>query len=160
MTTASAHIGDQPAGTQPAALPRQDGQLQQPRPEHTASAGEPDGSADRSVEQPVDRTAIIRRLNDALRTGFAPGQVMLTPAVVAMRQADRLDLFHKVCRFDRFTPDNDPYGEHDFGSVQVAGQTWFWKIDCYDLDLQYGSPDPADPAVSRRVLTIMAAWEY
>ena len=39
-------------------------------------------------------------------------------------------------------------------------ETLFWKIDAYDRALEWGSPDPADPRVSRRVLTIMLASEY
>ena len=56
-----------------------------------------------------------------------------------------------------FTPDNDPHGEHDFGSFEYAGKTIFWKVDCYDRDLNYGSPDPADENVTERVLTVMLA---
>ncbi len=48
----------------------------------------------------------------------------------------------RVHDFIAFTPDNDPHGEHDFGSFEFAGKTIFWKIDCYDRDLNYGSPDP------------------
>jgi hypothetical protein len=59
-----------------------------------------------------------------------------------------------------FTNDNDPYGEHDFGAFDVDGARLFWKIDYYDRSLSGGSPDPTDPAVTCRVLTIMLAWEY
>ena len=47
--------------------------------------------------------------------------------------------------FTDFTPDNDPYGEHDFGSFELANHKFFWKIDYYDKTMTYGSEDPADP---------------
>ena len=59
--------------------------------------------------------------------------------------------------FDNFTVDNDPYGEHDFGCVAVSEEKVFWKIDYYDLTLCYGSNDPADPAQTARIITIMLA---
>lgn len=75
--------------------------------------------------------------------------------------------------FDAFTPDNDPYGERDFGAIYQdcdgrwttnrparPAETVFWKIDAYDRNLRFGSKDPANPAVTRRVLTIMLASEY
>ncbi len=65
-----------------------------------------------------------------------------------------------VRNVDHFDPDNDPYGEHDFGSVVVDGINCFWKIDYYDKDLKYHSPDKSDPIVTQRVLTIMLASEY
>jgi hypothetical protein len=70
------------------------------------------------------------------------------------------DLLDQVRWYNAFTPDFDPYGEHDFGSFRYAGETIFWKIDYYDLDLQMHSPDPSDLAVTARVLTIMLAEEY
>jgi hypothetical protein len=65
-----------------------------------------------------------------------------------------------VQSFSNFTKDNDPYGEHDFGSFQIEGETYFWKIEYYDLAMQFGSPDAADPEQTTRVLTIMRADEY
>jgi len=65
-----------------------------------------------------------------------------------------------VRSFDRFTQDNDPYGERDFGSFDLRGQKLFWKIDYYDLTLTSGSEDPCDPAKTQRVLTVMLASEY
>lgn len=65
-----------------------------------------------------------------------------------------------VQRFEDFTPDNDPHREHDFGSFTLRGHKLFWKIDYYDKACECGSEDPADPAQTTRVLTIMLAEEY
>ena len=62
--------------------------------------------------------------------------------------------------FSDFTPDNDPYGEHDFGAFELDGVKLNWKIDCYDRALEYGSPDPGDAEKTRRILTILLAEEY
>ena len=61
--------------------------------------------------------------------------------------------------FDAFTPDNDPYGERDFGAIAVGGTRCFWKIDAYDRAGRYPSLDPANPAVTLRVLVVMLAEE-
>jgi hypothetical protein len=66
----------------------------------------------------------------------------------------------KVSSFNGFDDDNDPWGEHDFGSLEYEGQTFFWKIDYYDPALKWGSEDPADPHKTVRVLTVMLADEY
>jgi len=55
---------------------------------------------------------------------------------------------------------NDPWGEHDFGAVEIDGEKAFWKIDCYDRTLTAGSENPANEALTHRVLTIMLASEY
>ena len=55
---------------------------------------------------------------------------------------------------------NDPHQEHDFGSFEAEGHTIFFKIDYYDKQLQMHSPDPSNPAVTQRVITIMLAEEY
>lgn len=84
-----------------------------------------------------------------------------TPGVMGLGGGFLMRAVAVVVAFDAFTPDNDPYGEHDFGSFMLDGYKLFWKIDCYDRnDMTMGSPDPADPTVTRRVLTIMLASEY
>ena len=70
------------------------------------------------------------------------------------------DLLDQVRWYDAFTPDNDPYGEHDFWSFDWGEVQVFWKWDYLDLDLTMHSPDPADPTVTLRVLTVMLAEEY
>ena len=102
----------------------------------------------------------IRALNDAFRRTFVGGAVMITAGVEAMARDQRRVLLEKVRTFDAFTDDNDPHGEHDFGSIDETGVRCFWKIDYYDRATEMGSPDPADPAVTTRVLTIMLADEY
>lgn len=66
----------------------------------------------------------------------------------------------RVATFCEFNEDNDPKHEHDFGSFTVSGRKFFWKIDAYDAEMRFGSPDPADPDKTMRVLTIMLAEEY
>ena len=102
----------------------------------------------------------IRELNDDFRRTFVGGAVMITAGVEAMPAEQRKSLLAKVRAFDVFTEDNDPHGEHDFGAVDEGGVRCFWKIEYYDRATEFGSPDPADPAVTTRVLTIMRADEY
>lgn len=101
------------------------------------------------------RDCRIRELNDELRATFSSGRVMLTSGVQALDEGERAALLQAVQQFNDFTAANDPYGEHDFGRVVVGGEGYFWKIDYFDSDLQCQSPDPADEAVTTRVLTIM-----
>jgi hypothetical protein len=84
----------------------------------------------------------------------------MTDGVAALPEGDLAHLLEHVRRFDEFSKDNDPYGEHDFGSVDLSGQAYFFKVDYYAPDMEGGSEDPADPAKTTRVLTIMRADEY
>jgi Protein of unknown function (DUF3768) len=103
----------------------------------------------------------IRELNDAMRrAGPSCGRWMITQGILAEGPTFMLLATRAVQTFSDFTPDNDPYGERDFGVFDLAGQRIFWKIDYYDRDLRYGSNDPSDPGVTTRVLTIMLASEY
>ena len=103
----------------------------------------------------------VRDLNDAFRTGGSvAGQWFLTRGVAAMGPEFVLLATRAVRDFDGFTPDNDPYGEHDFGSFNLVGETLFWKIDYYDAAMANGSDDPSNSGVTRRVLTLMLASEY
>ncbi|WP_165448660.1 DUF3768 domain-containing protein [Rhizobium leguminosarum] len=108
----------------------------------------------------VDKAATIRTLNDAFRRNPTAGRVVITPGVSALPHDQRLALLMAVVGFDNFNAGNDPYNEHDFGAIEQDGASYFWKIDYYDLDYDMGSPDPANPHVTRRVLTIMRADEY
>lgn len=102
----------------------------------------------------------IAFLNDAVRRTFARGKVVMTAGVAALPEEELAQVLNRVQHFDEFTPDNDPYGEHDFGGFEIAGEKYFFKIDYYDKEMSAGSEDPADPEETTRVLTIMRADEY
>lgn len=102
----------------------------------------------------------IRQLDDAFRQNFMGGQIVITNGVNALSDIEKLRLFDLVKHFDDFNEDNDPHGEHDFGCVPLQGKRYFWKIDYYDKDLLYHSPDPTNPEITKRVMTIMRAEEH
>ena len=104
--------------------------------------------------------ATIRYLNDHLRQTLAGGVLVMTAGVIALGRARQLTILHAVAKLDTFDESNDPYGEHDFGALEIEGERLFWKIDYFDRNLSAHSPDPADPSVTTRVLTIMLAEEY
>lgn len=124
-----------------------------------------------------ERTARIARLNDRARQ--AMGLACTAFATVGFRslsEADQSRVRELIETYDAFDEDSDPHGERDFGAVyQLGDGRWttdrpkvrdnerervFWKLDYYDRDLRFGSEDPANPAVTRRVLTIMLSDEY
>ena len=108
----------------------------------------------------VTRRALVRRLNDHLRRFWLGGRVMVTTGVSALGPRFLEAALAAVATFDGFDRDNDPYGEHDFGALTVGGVRLLWRIDYYDASMAGGSPDPADPSVTTRVLTIMLASEW
>ncbi len=102
-------------------------------------------------------TQRIRELNDQARQTLTGCRVLITPGVRALDATAAI--LALVQQYSDFTPDNDPYAEHDFGNFSFAGETVFWKFDYYDLDLTMHSPDPAEPDVTARVLTILLGSE-
>ena len=105
-------------------------------------------------------TEKVRELNDAFRKSFAGGKVVMTASVAELPDMVRANALVEVSRFDRFTEDNDPHGEHDFGSFEMVGRKFFWKLDYYDSTMEFGSEDPSDPEKTTRVLTLMLAEDY
>jgi hypothetical protein len=110
---------------------------------------------DRKGDDRNARRAKIRALNDAFR-----GRVMMTVGVAALEAPVRNAVVEKIKFYDAFDDDNDPWGEHDFVSVEHDGQTYFAKIDYYDRKLEAHSEDAADPEKTCRVMTIMLAEEH
>jgi Protein of unknown function (DUF3768) len=106
------------------------------------------------------KTARIRALNDELRQHLTGGMAVITPGVAALGPEAVERIVKTIAVFDDFCHANDPYEEHDFGSFEADGQMIFFKIDYFAQDLSMHSSDPADPSVTRRVITIMLAEEY
>ena len=124
-----------------------------------------------------EQTARIARLNDLARK--AMGIACTAVATVGFRslpEADQSQVRELIETYDAFDEGNDPHGERDFGAVyQHADGRWtterprlrdderervFWKLDYYDRTMRFASEDAANPAVTRRVLTIMLSDEY
>ena len=108
----------------------------------------------------TNQTQQIRALNDDLRKYLIGGGAVITPGIAALGQAAVDRIVQTIATYDDFCHANDPHEEHDFGSFEAEGATIFFKIDYYDRTLTHHSPDPADPAVTERVITIMLADEY
>ena len=106
------------------------------------------------------KTARIRALNDQLRQHLTGGMAVITPGVAALGPEAVERIVKTIAVFDDFCHANDPYEEHDFGSFEADGHMIYFKIDYYDRELSMHSPDPADPSVTQRVITIMLAEEY
>jgi Protein of unknown function (DUF3768) len=99
----------------------------------------------------------IRVLNDNFRSTFIGGQIVMTAGVSELPLDVKAKVLLMVKAFNAFGEDNDPHGEHDFGNFEVAGETFFWKIDLYEEpDVKDSNGEP----VVNRVLTIMLADEY
>jgi len=122
-----------------------------------------------SLEQ--SKTEITRNQNDQFRKELPniksiQGRVMLTQGIQQLTDTDAEpakffpELFQTIREYDDFSEDNDPHGEHDFGSFTFQQQKCFWKIDYYALDMKHGAEDPSDVKQCMRVLTIMLASEY
>ena len=102
----------------------------------------------------------IARLNDQFRATLTGGTVAMTSGVMALGDGAVAQVLKCVRTHNDFAPENDTYEERDFGAFEWAEHRIFWKIDYYDKTLTAGSPDPANPSVTERVLTIMLASEY
>ena len=102
----------------------------------------------------------IRALNDEFRRTFQGGKVMMTSGINALDDGVKARILEKVRTFNAFSGENDPYHEHDFGAFEGGGYKVLFKLDYYDVTMEFGSEDPADPSKTTRVLTIMLASDY
>lgn len=108
----------------------------------------------------MSNAARIAALNDAFRANPSLGTFVLTAGILTDMPQDVAAILNKVRTFKDFNEGDDPYGEHDFGAFDFKGKKIFWKIDYYDREFLYFSPDVSNPKVTNRVLTVMYADEY
>jgi Protein of unknown function (DUF3768) len=106
------------------------------------------------------KTARIRALNDEMRQRLIGGIAVMTPGIAALGQEAVARIIKTIEVYDDFCHANDPHEEHDFGAFDADGKTIFFKIDYFDETMTVHSPDPSDPKVTKRVITIMLAEEY
>lgn len=102
----------------------------------------------------------IATQNDDFRKHLSKGTLVLTRGIRSNTSEDIKEIITKVRTFEKFDENNDPHNEHDFGAFDYKGKKIFWKIDYYDRDFLYFSPDVSNPKVTNRVLTVMYADEY
>jgi hypothetical protein len=107
-----------------------------------------------------ERSRQIQELNDAFRTTLTGGVVLLSAGIISKGAEFQEALLQAVRNFNDFDEDCDPWQEHDFGAIRIEGSRVFWKIDYFDCLLSMRSDDPADPSITKRVMTIMLAEEY
>ena len=108
----------------------------------------------------MNKTEMIRKLNDAFRTSFIGGKVMLTLGIRAKSDIEQTEILERVINFNDFNKNNDIYGEHDYLSFDYKGEKIIAKIDYYDKNMKYHSPDPSDSSKTARVMTILTASEW
>jgi len=105
-------------------------------------------------------SAKIQALNDAFRTTLTGGNVRLTASINALPSDVKAMVIRRVMTFSEFNEENNLRQEHDFGNFSLVGRKFFFKLDYYDSNMEFGSEDPSDPAKTTRVLTIMLVEEY
>ncbi len=105
-------------------------------------------------------TERIRMLNDQLRRDLTGGRAVMTPGIAALGSEAVQRLVQTIATFDDFCTANDPHGEHDFGAFDTRASRSFSKSIISTKTCNFHSPDPANPSVTERVITLMLADEY
>ena len=92
----------------------------------------------------------IIELNDQLRTTFRGGRVQMTPTVFALDSQLRGRALCALSRYNKFADGDD----HDWGVFIFGGYSFEWHIEYRAMSGVGVSPDPTDPAITMRVLTL------
>jgi hypothetical protein len=88
------------------------------------------------------RGELIQAINDRCSKTFVGCVIVITQGVEALEVSRRALLLKAVREFDAFDEGNDPWKEHDLGSIDMFGETWLFKFDYYDQSMKHGSNDP------------------
>lgn len=105
----------------------------------------------------------IALLNDRFRKNIGNGsEVFVTQAFAQKGNAFVFAAinFVKYYEFSKIDMGDNPYGENDFIVGEIDGTKFFFKIDCYDNELNYGSEDPSNPKITRRIGTFLLPEDY
>jgi hypothetical protein len=108
----------------------------------------------------TDKTTRIRELNDSMRKNIYQERAFITRGVAALGPTVVDRIVKTVMTFDTFCHENDPHNQHDFGGFEDDGILIMFKIDYYDKAMEFHSPEPSDPVVTERVITILLGSEY
>lgn len=105
------------------------------------------------------RLRVLRLLNDNARRFFVGVRVVVT-ASIAADPTLQYAVLRKVRQFQDFKEEDDVDRDHSFGALEHQGETFWWRIDYYDPDMEHGSEDPTDTQKTVRVLTVMRPSEH
>ena len=124
-------------------------------------------TASEDTEDTEDTQMTIADINDRFRTAILQetqtntgrGRVSLTQGVVSLNFDTQMRILTAVQAYSDFDPEDDPYGEHDFGVIELKDTPRvYWKIDYYeDASMEFGAEDKA---TAYRSLLVMLADEY
>jgi|AutmiccommunBRH5_1029478.scaffolds.fasta_scaffold15160_2 hypothetical protein len=113
-----------------------------------------------TVAAGMSEREIIARLNDRCRHGLdCTGRIVITRTCLGTfadnTMAELVAQAQILAEVRKFTYPEGNRTERDRGQIEYRGTTVYFQIDAYDADLKWGSPDPTDASVTRRVMTIM-----
>jgi Protein of unknown function (DUF3768) len=96
-----------------------------------------------------DRSKIIE-LNDRFRSTFKGGRVQMSRSVYELEPRLRGRALWVLSKYKKFDPDS----EHDWGTFIFGGYAFEWWIEYRSTAGLDQSPDPANPDMTFRVLTL------
>ena len=119
----------------------------------------------------TDKSNSIAQQNDDFRKCMGnplfigprvPGKYMMSQGVSCLPADQQIEILIKTREYNDFNENNNPHGERDMGRFPLEDNKTdiLWKIDYYDVNYNYGSEDPSNLSITRRVLTTMFSCEY